>query len=68
MCQVCSSEGYYTAQNYTLISRDSSVIGVRPQYIFFVIPFYLQSVPVYSANCVKTYTVACIRVLSRASL
>jgi hypothetical protein len=24
----------------------------------FVIPLYLQSVPVHSANCVKTYTVA----------
>jgi hypothetical protein len=29
-------------------------------YIFFVIPFYLQSVPVHSANCVKT----CIHVYS----
>jgi hypothetical protein len=27
--------------------------------IFFVISFYLQSVLVHSANCVKTYTVAC---------
>jgi hypothetical protein len=25
----------------------------------FVIPFYSQSVPVHSANCIKTYTVAC---------
>jgi hypothetical protein len=30
--------------------------------------FYLQSVPVHSANCIKTYTVACRGVLSSASL
>jgi hypothetical protein len=35
---------------------------------FLVISFYLQSVLVHSANCVKTYTVACRRVLSSASL
>jgi hypothetical protein len=35
---------------------------------FFVIPFHLQSVPIQSANCVKTYTVACRRVLSSAPL
>jgi hypothetical protein len=29
--------------------------------VSFVIPFYLQSVPVHSPNCVKTYTVACRR-------
>jgi hypothetical protein len=34
----------------------------------FLIPFYLQSVPVHSANCVETYTVACRRVLSSAPL
>jgi hypothetical protein len=36
--------------------------------IFFVFPFYLQSVPVHSANFVQTYTVACRRVLSSAPL
>jgi hypothetical protein len=35
---------------------------------FFVIPFYLQSVLLQSANCLKTYTVACRRVLDSASL
>jgi hypothetical protein len=35
---------------------------------FVIIPFYLQSVPVHSANCVKTYTVARRRVLSSALL
>jgi hypothetical protein len=35
---------------------------------FFVIPLYLQAVPVHSANCVRTYTVACRRVLSSAPL
>jgi pyoverdine/dityrosine biosynthesis protein Dit1 len=35
--------------------------------LFLVIPLYLQSVPVHSANCAKTYTVACRRVLSSAS-
>jgi hypothetical protein len=35
---------------------------------FFVIPFYLQSVAVHSANCVKMYTVACTRVLCSALL
>jgi hypothetical protein len=36
--------------------------------IFFVIPIYLQSVPAHSANCVKTYTMACRRVLSSVPL
>jgi hypothetical protein len=35
---------------------------------FSIIPFYLQSVAVHSANCVKTYTLACRRVLSSAPL
>jgi hypothetical protein len=35
---------------------------------FFVIPFYLPSVSVHSANCVKIYAVACRRVLSNAPL
>jgi hypothetical protein len=35
---------------------------------FFVIPFYLQSVQVHSANCVKMYTVVCRRGLSSALL
>jgi hypothetical protein len=35
---------------------------------FFVIPFYLQSVLAHSANCVKTYTMACRRVLISAPL
>jgi hypothetical protein len=34
----------------------------------FVIPFYLQSVPVHSANCVKTYTMALRRVHSSSPL
>jgi hypothetical protein len=36
--------------------------------IFCVIPFYLQSVLVHSANCVKTNTVSCGRVLNSAPL
>jgi hypothetical protein len=35
--------------------------------LFFIILFYLQSVPVHS-NSVKTYIVACRRVLSKAPL
>jgi hypothetical protein len=35
---------------------------------YFTIPFYLQSVPVHSANRVKTYTMACRRVLGSAPL
>jgi hypothetical protein len=35
---------------------------------FCVIPFYLQSVPVHSATCVQTYTMAWRRVLSSAPL
>jgi hypothetical protein len=35
---------------------------------FSVIPFSLQSVPVHSADCVKTYTVSCRGVLSSAHL
>jgi hypothetical protein len=37
-------------------------------FCYVVIPFYLQSVLVHSANCVKTYTVACRRVLGSAPL
>jgi hypothetical protein len=33
---------------------------------FSVIPFYSQSAPVHSANCVETYTAACRRAFSRA--
>jgi hypothetical protein len=40
----------------------------RSKEYFFVTAFYLQSVAVHSANCVKTYTVACRRVLSGAPL
>jgi hypothetical protein len=36
--------------------------------LFFVIPFCLQYVPVHSANCVKTYTMARRRVLDSAPL
>jgi hypothetical protein len=35
---------------------------------FYIMPFYSQSVPVHSANCVETYTVACRRVFSNALL
>jgi hypothetical protein len=38
------------------------------RYTFFVLQFYLQSALVHSANCVKTYTVACRKVLSSAPL
>jgi hypothetical protein len=37
-------------------------------YAFFVLPFYLQSVPVQSVNCVKIYTMACKRVVSSTLL
>jgi hypothetical protein len=47
------SGGTVPAYNYTCF------YGKRNYIIFFVIPFYLQSVPVHSANCVKTYTMAC---------
>jgi hypothetical protein len=35
---------------------------------FLVIPFYLQSVVLYSADCVKTYTMACTGMFSRNHL
>jgi hypothetical protein len=38
------------------------------QKALFLIPFYLQSVLVHSANDVKTYTLACRRVLTSALL
>jgi hypothetical protein len=34
----------------------------------FIIPFYLQYVPIKSANCVNSYAVACRRVLISATL
>jgi hypothetical protein len=36
--------------------------------IYFVLPFYLQSVLVHSANYVKAYTLECRRVLTRTTL
>jgi hypothetical protein len=36
--------------------------------IFLIIPFYLRSVSVHSANCAKMYAVACRRMISGASL
>jgi hypothetical protein len=42
--------------------------SVKVQVFFFVIPFYLQSVPVHSARCVETYAVACRRVFSSGPL
>jgi hypothetical protein len=40
------------------------VCSMREIYIFFNFPLYLQSVPIYSANVVKSCTKACIRVLT----
>jgi hypothetical protein len=41
---------------------------VLTAHVFVVIPFYLQSVLVHSANCVKMYTMACERVFISAPL
>jgi hypothetical protein len=64
-----SCQDYYV---YVVVFRSSpyeeSSEPPRLTVIFFLIPFYLQSVLVHSANCVKTYTVACRRVLSSAPL
>jgi hypothetical protein len=43
------------------------VCGKQHKYTWFV-EFYLQSVLVRSANCVKTYAMACGRVLTCAPL
>jgi hypothetical protein len=51
----------------TSTQRLSEICSVMKTFLF-VIPFYLQSVLVHSANCVNTYTVACRRVLSSAPL
>jgi hypothetical protein len=56
---------------YRLMSRPRPVpfsSFIIRQYICFIIPFYLQSVPVHSANRVKTYKTGCRRALSRAPL
>jgi hypothetical protein len=43
--------------------------GTCKHSIFFIIPFYLQSVPVHSANCVKkTYTVTWKSIQYRSSV
>jgi hypothetical protein len=54
----------------TLISRSYGLESKNGTGIkfFFVIPFYLQCIVLHSANCVKTYIVACRRVLSSAAL
>jgi hypothetical protein len=48
--------------------RVPDCITLYPWKLFFVIPFYLQSVQIRTPNCVKTYTVACRTVLSSALL
>jgi hypothetical protein len=57
LCWVVTALTFWTA-------KESEVRGT----FFVVIPFYLQSVPVHSANCVKPYTVACRRVFSSSPL
>jgi hypothetical protein len=49
-------------------SANSGTLSDASANLFFVIPFYLQSVPVHSANCVNIYAVACTRVHSSAVL
>jgi hypothetical protein len=61
LCTVNTSQG--TCVPMTTTSR-----LLQLKKFFFVIPFYLQSAPVHSANCVKTYTVASRRVFSSALL
>jgi hypothetical protein len=49
----------------TLLEFESLVAILKGMGKFFlVIQFYFQSVLVYSANCVKTYTVPCRRMLT----
>jgi hypothetical protein len=60
-------------KNYSSIYSDTTRIAYEKMSTiilksFFVIPFYLQSVELHSANCVKTYTMACKRGLSSAFL
>jgi hypothetical protein len=60
--------GWYSDEH---LDYSVSVLAITLAFQCFfggVIPFYLQSEPVYSANCVKTYSVACRRVLSSVSL
>jgi hypothetical protein len=59
------------AENSILWSMFQHIPGSLPaqsQQISFGIPFYLQSILVYSANCVKTYTMAYRRVLTSTPL
>jgi hypothetical protein len=48
--------------------RFCSNVSVQINTKVFIIPYHLHSVPVHSANCAETYTVACRRVLSSAPL
>jgi hypothetical protein len=66
--QRCSGFPYQIAVNSGEYDDVSISILRNHIRIFFVIPFYVQCVPVHSANCVETYAVACRRVLSSAPL
>jgi hypothetical protein len=59
-----------STSNVSIEPLPSNCVGLQIQAykLIFVTPFYLQSMPVHSANCARTYTVACRRVLSSAPL
>jgi hypothetical protein len=50
------------------IASGTKIIGQYVTVFFFNFPLYLQSVPIYSANVVKSYTKACRRVLTSTLL
>jgi hypothetical protein len=51
---------------HTALIAIQQLIRTSPMAFIFVIPFYLQSVKVHSANCVKIYTTACRSELNSA--
>jgi hypothetical protein len=60
---------YYYSTNTNCVRKGVQWFGVTLSAFFlFVYAFYLQSAQVYSANCVKSYTMACTRGLSSALL
>jgi hypothetical protein len=50
------------------VPTTSAICGVKIEHakLFYITKLILQSLPVYSANCVKSYSVTCKRVLSSA--
>jgi hypothetical protein len=63
------SQPYRPPQSVTRIANiQMDFIEIELEYVNLNFPLYLQSVPIHSANVVKSFTKACTRVLTSTLL